>query len=149
MRKDDRRGERGTTLVEALVATVVILIGFLGVMAVNKMGVAMNGRARSVTRATAIATDLVEQIGLWPYGDARLATGPHGESDLTLGGAVWSGIPTNVVGDGVPFTRTWTVTRVDDVDANGVVDGARIAVTVTSAQGTVSLYAYKKNPAEK
>jgi hypothetical protein len=156
MRKDGRSGERGTTLLEAMLATVIILIGFLGVMSVNKIAVWMNGNARSATRATAIATDLVEQIGLWSYGDARLTLGAHGEADLVLGGATWSGIPAAVVQDGVPFVRSWTVTRVDDVDANGIWDGSRIAVTVSSSNGgrnavasLVTLYTYKKNPAEK
>jgi Tfp pilus assembly protein PilV len=148
MRKGGRSGERGTTLIEAMLATMVILIGFLGIMAVNKIGVFMNGNARSVTRASAIATDLVEQIGLWSYDDARLSTGTHAEADLVLGGATWSGIPTAVVRDGVPFTRTWSVTRVDDVDGNGIWDGARIAIDVTGGRSTVVLYTYKKNPAE-
>src|SRR5512145_3289181 len=122
MRRDTRRGERGTTLLEAMLATVILLVGFMGVMATDKIGVWMNGNARSVTRATAIAQDLAEQINLWSYSDPRLSDGVHNtglptvETDLTNGGALpWNGIPTAVVRDGVPFTRSWTVRRVDDI----------------------------------
>ena len=146
MRKGSRSRERGTTLIESMAAMLVVIVGFLGVMAVNKIGVKMNGDARTVTRASAIANDLVEQLGLLSYADARLAPGTHGEADVTLGNTVhWGGIPTPVVQDGVPLPRSWTVTRVDDVDGNGIWDGARVAVTV----GSVTLYTYKKNPAEK
>jgi Tfp pilus assembly protein PilV len=152
MRTHRRTGERGTTLIEAMIATVVILIGFLGVMAANNLGARLNSGARSMTRATAIAQDLAEQIGLWSYADARLTTGAHAEAELTP--ANYSGTPSLVVQDGVPFTRAWTVTRVDDVDGNGVSDAARVTITVTGGNGvagagTVTLYLVKKNPAER
>lgn len=156
MHQRGRNGEHGTTLLEAMIASVVVLIGFIGMLSVNKIGVWLNGSARSVTRATAIADDLAEQMALWGYDDARLANGTHVEADLTAGGATWSGIPKEVVNDGVPFTRTWTVQRVDDVDGNGVWDGARVAITVSSSNGgrnavgsQVTVYHFKKNPAEK
>jgi Tfp pilus assembly protein PilV len=149
-----RRSANGTTLLEAMIAMGVILIGFLGMMGTNNLGGKLNSSARTMTRATAIAQDLVEQIGLWSYNDPRLADGVHTEADLTLGNATWSGIPTAVVRDGVPFTRTWTVTRTDDVDGNGTPDNARVVINVTgtsgvSGTGSVTLYLVKKNPAER
>lgn len=130
------RSQRGTTLLEALVALVVMLIGTMGVMALHKVGVRLHSDARRITRASAIAQDLVEQINLWPYTDPRLADanggnnanlgdatfafeqpGPppadHGDADLTLGATTWTGIPTAAIDatnlGGALFERYWNV----------------------------------------
>ncbi|HVP66533.1 MAG TPA: prepilin-type N-terminal cleavage/methylation domain-containing protein [Anaeromyxobacteraceae bacterium] len=110
-----RRGERGTTLVEALVAVVILLIAALGTIALHTQGQRMEAEARGITRATAIAQDLMSQIETWAYTDPRLAdanagnnqdfadnadlfesqTPPpfdHAEVDLTLNGLSFNGI---------------------------------------------------------
>ena len=110
-----RTGERGTTLIEALVALVVLLIAALGTMALHAQGQRMEAESRGITRATAIAQDLMSQIATWAYADPRLAnantandkdfadtanlfetqTPPpfdHAEADLTLNGLSFNGI---------------------------------------------------------
>jgi Tfp pilus assembly protein PilV len=152
------RGQRGTSLIEAMIALVVLLIGAIGVIAAHRQGLRLASDARRLTRASAIAQDLVDQIALWPYGDPRLARGSrsaltdadigdsnflfettaststladHGDADLTLGGTQWNGIPTAVIqGYGPPFERYWNVAYVDDIDGDGVWDAVRIAVIV-------------------
>src|SRR5512137_2176512 len=102
-----RRSERGVTLIEAMVAMVILLVGAMGMMGLHSTGVRMESEAREITRATAIAQDLMNQIQTWQYTDARLANGngtndvdvaddagafatttlppaDHGEADLTL-----------------------------------------------------------------
>jgi hypothetical protein len=132
----------------------------------------MNGDALRMTRATAIAQDLLNQISTWPYNDARLAnantandadvgdtafafegaTPPfdHGEADL---GAGWLGIPTaDLQGGG--YERYWNVATLasDDTNGNGVPDAMRIAVIVRWPWGNgwrrIVLMAVKANPAE-
>jgi len=111
-----RTHERGTTLLEAMVALTVLLIGALGTMALHTQGQRMEMESRGITRATAIAQDLMSQIATWAYTDPRLAdanaanntdfadsadlfenqTPPpfdHAEADLTLNGLSWNGIP--------------------------------------------------------
>ncbi len=129
------RPARGYTLIEAMVAMVVLLTGALAAVGINDMGVRLDGDGRRMTRATAIAEDLVNQIALWQYTDPRLAnsvtendddigdTGfvlertpdsgvaalvDHGEADLTLGGTTWLGIPqAQLQANG--FQRYWSV----------------------------------------
>ena len=167
----DLRSQRGTTLLEAMVAVGVMLVAATGMLGLHVQQLKMNGEARRSTEAVALARDLVENISTWPYGDARLAnTQPtndvdiaddrqqfetadfvadHGEADL----GAWNGLPSR---DG--FNRYWNVAYVDDVDGNGVPgssvgwDAVRIAVIVRWRTDVgwrrVVLTTSKANPAE-
>lgn len=168
------RTPRGFTLIESMVAMVVLLIGAVGVMGLANQGEKMNGDGRRVMRATAIAQDLVANIELWNYGDARMAnripdndndigdqalafeavTPPafdHGEADLTAGGSTWLGVPAAGLADGA-YERYWNVSEGDDWNGNGIPDARRIAVIVRWPQGAgfrrIVLYTSKANPAD-
>lgn len=142
------RNDRGYTLVESMVAIVVLLTGALAAVGINDMGARLDGDGRRMTRATAIAQDLASQIALWPYGDPRLAnsvtgndddvgdtgfameTTPdsgvpaivdHGEADLTLGGTAWLGIPqAQLLPNG--FQRYWNVSFNDPASPGTLLD---------------------------
>jgi prepilin-type N-terminal cleavage/methylation domain-containing protein len=110
------RAPRGLTLIEAMVAMLVLLVGALGVVAFSNAGNRLNGDGRRLTRATAVAQDLVDAMAAWDYADPRLAnTQPgndadigdasfafeyvapalafdHSEADLLLGGVPFLGI---------------------------------------------------------
>ncbi len=142
------RPSRGYTLIEAMVAMVVLLTGALAAVGINDMGVRLDGDGRRMTRATAIAEDLAAQIALWPYTDPRL-TNPvpdnddnigdtgfalestpdsgladlvdHGEADLTLGGTTWLGIPqAQLQANG--FQRYWNVSFNDPAAPGTLLD---------------------------
>jgi hypothetical protein len=147
-----------------MVAMAILLIGAMGMMGLHSTGIRIQNESREITRATAIAQDLMTQIQSWEYADARLANGntandadvgddaqafgvygstppaDHGEADLTAGGGAWNGIPTASLATG-GFERYWNVTTTDgtgaliDSNANGVADGMRIAVIVRWPQG--------------
>ena len=159
-----RRSQRGFSLIEAMVAMVVLLVGSIGMLGLHSTGLRLQGEAREITRATAIAQDLMNQIQSWEYADVRLAevngsnnqdvgddallfnvygtTPPydHAEADLTAGGAAWTGIPTASLTTG-GFERYWNVTTVNpdgssiDAAGNGIVDGMHVAVIVRWPQG--------------
>jgi hypothetical protein len=159
-----------------MVAAVVLLIGAVGMLGLHTTGVRMEGEAREVTRASAIAQDLMNQIQLWEYADTRLAnvnlsndadladaawaftvqgaTPPydHAEADLSNAGADWNGIPAAVLATG-GFERYWNVSEPDDVNANGTPDGRRIAVIVRWPQGSswhrIVLVGFKVNPQDR
>ncbi len=139
---------RGFTLIELMIAMVVLLTGGLGLIGLANMGNRMNGDGRRVTRATAIAQDLVDNIALWSWGDARLNAGAHVEADLTAAGAVFTGIPLAELQDGNDFQRSWTATYVDDADADSAFDAVRVAVTVQWSTGSITVYTSKLNPSE-
>jgi type IV pilus modification protein PilV len=159
------RSQRGVTLIEAMVAMVVLLVGAIGMVSLHSTGVRIQGEAREITRATAIAQDLMNQIQTWEYADARLAnanaandadpsddsgafsvygtTPPfdHAEADLTAGGGSWNGVPTADLATG-GFERYWNVSTSNpdgtliDALGNGRADGMRIAVIVRWLQGS-------------
>lgn len=80
----DHRAPRGTTLVEAMVAMAVLVLGAAGMINLHNHGVRTEAQSRRITRAAAIAQDLASQIELWPYDDARL-TNDVPENDGLLG----------------------------------------------------------------
>jgi hypothetical protein len=149
-----------------------MLVGAVGMLGLHSTGQKMNGDALRMTRATAIAQDLLNQISLWSYTDPRLANTnaandadvgdtafafesdpppfDHGEVDL---GAGWTGIPTADIQAG-GYQRYWNVASLatDDTNANGVPDAMRIAVIVRWPWGSgwrrIVLMAVKANPAE-
>lgn len=142
------RSTRGTTLIEAMIAMLVVTVGGVGALAIYKVQLGMNADARRITEATALARDLVEGMALWPYDDARLSNdvpendtdiadttqafedaavpvADHGEADLTKGSATWTGLPSR---DG--FERYWNVSP----DASG--RAIRIAAIVRWQHGS-------------
>ena len=164
---------RGFSLIEVMVSMVLLLICAAGASALAGQGAKMNGDGRRMTRATAIAQDLVSNIDLWPYTDARLAnlntvndadigdqalafetqaTPPadhDGAADLT---------PANYLGVQQPdldfggYQRFWNVSVGDDWNGNGTPDVMRIAVIVRWPQGggfrRIVLFTTKVNPAD-
>lgn len=168
-----KRTQRGLTLIEAMIATAVMLIGATGLAAMSRQGIRLNGDGRRMTRATAIAEDLANQIALWEYADPRLAntstsndadygdkdlafegasapTADHGEADLTAGGRAWLGIPGAEIA-AAGYERYWNVAEIDDQNGNGIPDARRIAVIVRWPQGgghrRIVLFLAKVNPA--
>ena len=161
--------QRGTTLLEAMVAMAVVLIAAAGTAGLHTQQLKMTGEARRITEATALAQDLVENMSLWAFNDARLsnantsndtdigdsqsrferASPPADHSDADLG-ATWTGIPQASVPAG--FERYWNVAYVDDVDGNAAWDAVRIAVIVRWPAGTgwrrVVMITSKTNPSE-
>lgn len=157
-----RQGPRGFTLLETIIAMSVLLIGAVGMLGLHTQGLRMEGDARRITRATAIAQDLMDQISIWPWGDPRLGTATALDTTmaatlgdpayafervgtptasfsdagggLTTGGTTWLGIP---VSDIQPegYERYWNVAYVDDSNGNGTPDAARIAVIVRYPAG--------------
>lgn len=76
-----RRFERGFTLIEGMIALVVLLIGLLGLAGLQVVAVRANHFSKRMSEASALALDLAEQINNWNYGDTRLTplatvTGP-------------------------------------------------------------------------
>lgn len=169
--------QRGLTLIEAMIAMVVMLVAAVGMLGLHVQGQRIDADAVRILRATAIAQDLVGQIALWPYNDPRLANanagndatlgdpdfafeaeGPppadHGEADLTLGGTLWNGIPTADLSSG--YERYWNVayptSPAFDTNGNGISDSMQVAVIVRFPSGgrfrRVVLLSIKGNPAE-
>jgi type II secretory pathway pseudopilin PulG len=158
----DLRRAGGFTLIEAMAAMAVLMIGAVGITSLESMGPRMNSDARMMTRATAVARDLVSQIQMWDYA-TETATGgrltgnspdfadtadafetqdsvsspspSHSESDLGSGGG-WLGIPTaDIQGPSVvPVERYWNVAPYND-PTTGKQVGVNVGVIVRWNRG--------------
>ncbi|MFP2907152.1 prepilin-type N-terminal cleavage/methylation domain-containing protein [Pyxidicoccus sp. 3LFB2] len=67
-----RRRAGGFTLIEAMVASVVFMLGMTGLLGAIIQARTSTASARRHVHAVAVATDLVAQVQLWAYDDARL-----------------------------------------------------------------------------
>ena len=74
------RGERGTTLVEALAALVILAIGLVGVIGCLTMALQTNQKAKHTERATAIAQDTIEEMRSLGFGAITADEFPATES---------------------------------------------------------------------
>jgi Tfp pilus assembly protein PilV len=157
-----QRLRRGATLIEAMAAMAVLMIGAAGAASLQRQSMFFMADARQATRAGAFGQDLVAQIELWEYGDPRLANTStandadptdgfeldaptvapdHGEADLTLGGKTWTGLPGALLQDN-GMERYWNVAYVDDANANGTSDGVRVTVIVRWRPGGATTWRY-------
>jgi prepilin-type N-terminal cleavage/methylation domain-containing protein len=164
--------QRGMSLIEVMIAVALLVIAGTGIAQMTMAGTALNADARRITRASAIAQDLLGQIQTWDYDDPRLAntttsndldygdgsqsfeaatgfTADHAEADLTLNGLDWNGVPQADLAAG-GYERYWNVAELDDTNGNGVPDARRIAVIVRWPHGAgfrrLVLYTAKINP---
>jgi len=65
--------EKGLSLIEVLVAMVVLSLGLLGLERVHIAAIRANTIASRLTQATTLAQDRAEQLMALPYNDAALA----------------------------------------------------------------------------
>ena len=84
--------EKGLTLMEVLVAVVVLSLGLLGLERVHIAAIQANTIASRLTQATTLAQDRAEQLMALPYNDAALAATTYTEPNPPQG-----------------YTITWTV----------------------------------------
>ena len=67
-----RPPSRGFTLVEALVASAILMIALAALLPLQVMGARMNRLSEKTLDGTLLATDLSENITRWSYNDPRL-----------------------------------------------------------------------------
>jgi prepilin-type N-terminal cleavage/methylation domain-containing protein len=71
------RRDRGFSLIEAMVASVVMLVGLLGLAGLQITGVRANHLGKRMAQASLLARDLVQNMQLWQYTDPRLTALTH------------------------------------------------------------------------
>ncbi len=65
--------ERGFSLLEAMIALVIMLVGMLGLAGLQVVGVRANHFGKRMAEASSLSVDLADQINNWNYADTRLA----------------------------------------------------------------------------
>ena len=92
-----RGSEQGFSLIEVMIAMVVLLMGMLGVMSMQYYAVGGNSSSRELRIATNMSGDLLEVMKSTDYANIAANT----DAPLAVGEASLSG--------GVNFTRRWWV----------------------------------------
>ena len=101
------RSDAGFTLVEALIAIVVLVFGLIAITNLMIVAASSNAVANQSTAAAAIATQQLEELKRAPFSDTALVAGGSLSSDST---GYFS--DTSVDGVGTIHTR-WTIADVD------------------------------------
>ena len=84
------RTQKGFTLVEIMIALVVLLVGMLGVMSMQYLAVGGNASSRELRVATSLSQEFVEQLKATPYADLASGanTDPVPVAETTISGGI-------------------------------------------------------------
>ena len=96
--KTNRQG--GWTLIEVLVAVVILTVGLLAVGTMQISAIRGNFMGGNTSIALTLASQKMEDLFNRPYGDAELDADDHGPEQVSDSGVVGSGF----------YRRTWVVT---------------------------------------
>lgn len=122
------KSQAGFTLVELLVAVVILAIGLLGLAQLQVTAIKTNAQSATSTAATAIAQRVVEEIAAMGA-DHVMFDGPNS--------GTWVGSPITVEGAGT-YSVTYDVTQVQAA-GNNVTNLFRIEITVTSTTDVMNV----------
>jgi len=101
------QSKKGFSLLELLIALVILAVGLLGVAGMQVTSISGNAFSNNVTIATGLAQSRIEELKKLPNSDAALSAGDHDEG-LLPGTAIFSR-STNV-NDLSPEVKQVTVT---------------------------------------
>lgn len=124
LKMPSRRGERGLTLIEVLVAATILALALLGLAPMFTSAVRSNASASQLTNANTLAREKLEELSGYPRNNARL-TVPNGRDTATFANDLprWYNPRTGAVSPATaspgigwyafPYTRTYTVEQFD------------------------------------
>src|ERR1700679_13082 len=69
----DKRGSRGFTIIEVLVASVILLVGLVAAAGVVGATLGNTSRSEYMTQAATLATEKLEDLNRFPSTDANIA----------------------------------------------------------------------------
>ena len=93
----ERTGERGFTLIEVLIALLILMVGMAGILSLQLTSMKATSFSRHATEASSLAEDKVEDLRTVPLSSARFADGTDKVDSRGVADA-----------EGL-FTRTWTI----------------------------------------
>lgn len=132
---DGPNGQRGFTLLESMLASVILSVGLLGMAAIQGMAMVRNVDANELTRITTLASDIMERIQY----NRRNASAYNGINTATSGTCnaitqvqakgdclLWDSLV-----DGTQFQDIQGTVTVSDVIAPTVLGQRTVRVTLT------------------
>jgi hypothetical protein len=124
----DRAGEGGLTLIEAVIAMMVTVVGLVSLAGMFTIAMRTNASSRNLTTATTFAQDKLEQLGAVSFqrlvDPARLKPNPNttSQNDMFIIGS----LEEDTVGsDGTFFSDKIILAGRDDVEPEGTVTVVR------------------------
>ena len=135
-----RRGERGLTVIEMLIA--VALMGFilLGILPLFIGSVKLNFSANEYTSVHNLCRDRLEQLMNLPWNDAQLTPSVHTNDLPPVLPDPATGVPPATGGIANPFTLSYQVTQYRAPDTAGVPNGAAFTPTRITVAGQIFHY---------
>jgi len=102
------RTQKGFTLIEIMIALVVLLTGILGVMSMQYYAVSGNSSSREMRVATSLSQQLVEQLKSTPYANLASSANPDPVpmAETTISGGIDYTMRWWVLGDCVALSLT-------------------------------------------
>ena len=98
-------GESGFSIIEVLVASVILVVGLTGYLSVAASTTDLGGRNTRVTNANAILYDLFDQLKATPYASITATTDM---ADINATGDI------TTAANGLPYTRTVALAALAD-----------------------------------
>ena len=111
--ENNRKACEGFTLIEVLIAMIILTVGLLAMMVMQSRAITTNHSASNITRASSAAAGQIERLQRMSYTDSELTGGSH------------SLLPAPGFAPGTDFPVTWVVT-----DNSPVLGCKRIALSV-------------------
>lgn len=129
------RGERGFSLIEVLIANVILAVGLLAIAAMQDLALSKNVDAKRMGLATGLATELIERIRFNSPGNSTAVGGVYPYNfTITCTGTVCSGAPAPTTTDATTQSDyTQWKNRLGTPDISGKLPLPSAAATVTSA----------------
>jgi type IV pilus assembly protein PilV len=121
-----KNSQSGFSMVEMLIAIVILAVGLLGLAELQVTAIKTNAHSYGLIAASSVAQMFLEDVISWSEDDNRLDVDANAKTD-------WNGGSVNVPGAG-----TFMVTYDVDVDHQNVSGVCKVTVHVANAQvGTV------------
>lgn len=118
--------QAGFSLVELLVAVLILAIGLLGLAELQISTMKSNAQSDSIMVANHLAQKIIEEVASAPSDDPRFAS--------TAAGQVWTGSPYDIEGAG-----TYNVTYDVAIDHGGVDGLSQVTIHVASAGAVMNV----------
>jgi len=138
----DTRAQRGFSLIEVLIASVILLVISLGMVPLFTRAIGSNRSGFDYTQVSNFARSRAEEFFQYPFNSAKL-TVPVGQTSLEVKDYYssqnhdWEGSLT--AGDFALFTRTTTIRQFGVLDLTTPLDGGAEARTVHLKEITVAI----------
>ncbi|TWJ32434.1 type IV pilus modification PilV family protein [Geobacter argillaceus] len=131
--------QHGFTMVEMLIAILLMTVGLLAVLTMQDVALNANSISMRLTVATSLAQEALEDILSWKSDDSRITT--------TAANVVYKWPPnSSATSISVPGAGSYSATYTTTVGpATGIPDGiTRIVVTVTGGGRSVTVTGFKR-----